>query len=201
MVVAAVAVFPTAPPAAAQSAPAAPAAVAAVTGVSVVIEPFKNVNPTRPWQSAVDLGAGQTAPGFAMRGEKTTEAKLELPDSLNDWSGKTTLRLHLYNGGPAGSQMVILIKPLDNAAGSYWWTRLTADWQGWKDVELPLGASDVNAGIVASNKGTDKLLAAFGKVKELTFRNQWGAPAPGNESKIIATPSQSVWGLDRIEVK
>ena len=91
--------------------------------------------------------------------------------------------------------------PAGDTEGSYWWTRITADWEGWKELELPIGAANVNEGFVASNKGGQPLPPAFGEIDRLEIRNQWGGAGAGSDNWAIPEPSPGLWGIQWIAVE
>jgi len=165
----------------------------------IKLVPYENLQAGPPMQANLDLGSGESGPGF-QAGERAIHVTL-MPDAeVNDWTGRSSVRLRIYAGGPPDARIVISIFPEGDFGGSYWWTRITADWQGWKELELPLGATDVNQGFKPSNKDGHVLPASFEKVDRLEIRNQWGNDAPDADVWAIPTPSPGLWGLSWIEI-
>ncbi|CAN5497417.1 hypothetical protein BH09VER1_BH09VER1_43060 [soil metagenome] len=57
----------------------------------------------------------------------------------HDWSEFSEMRLWIFNAGKKPiSMMVVLVSREDPKAFSYFGYRLTADWEGWKEVSIPL---------------------------------------------------------------
>jgi hypothetical protein len=174
--------------------------IAAIAEQEIKLIPFTNLDAQLPMKPEIDLGSGQSGPGFQF-GERGGLVVLTPQDTAADWSGRGSLSLRIYAGGPPDAKIIISIFPQDDAGGSYWWARITADWEGWKEMELQLGGKNANEGLVASNKAGHTLPATFEKIGRIEIRNQWGSGAPESASWAIPEPSPGLWGLDWIEVK
>ncbi len=136
---------------------------------------------------------GKPVPGVDLPAT-TKQIHLNLPPELRDWSNAKTITLRLYSPAASGAKALLILRAAnDERTGpkdfpmNYWHTIITANWQGWKDVEIPLKS------FVAT-----RVEGPPAQIQQLILRNQFGPENLETNTWGIPLPNAVTFGFGRI---
>jgi hypothetical protein len=103
------------------------------------------------------------------------------------------LILRLFSPAVTHHQVIAKLEPLGDYGSGFWWIRLRADWQGWKDI--PIFINGQGYGRLTSSPAKDiPLPNSLTPLKSIAFRNVWNQPGAQNVERWgIAEPCPGLW--------
>lgn len=154
-----------------------------------------------PGQSA-DVGemdaAGRQVPSLDFKQDKTTVINIPLNDDQQNWEGKDTLDLELYNAKPGEEEFIVYVRDAsdmgnpNNFPSVYFWKKISADWEGWQTFSIEF-KSLIPSTVAQQND------AHLQQVSQVGFSNQIGPNDPENIWGV-PVPREFQIGLGKITV-
>lgn len=168
-----------------------------VRGAPIEIDFTKIDLDGRSWITNFDTGSEASAgapscPVIMMPGDRIKEVNVKLPENLTNWQECNQVTFRIFSPEADDAKIIVVIYPKDG--GGNWWKRITADWKGWKDIEVKI--SDFTYSNSQGKKSDPK---TFCVVDKIGFANMWGTGNPtwAREHGILI-PTAHTWGFLQI---
>ncbi|MDX6765224.1 MAG: hypothetical protein SFU85_00375 [Candidatus Methylacidiphilales bacterium] len=152
--------------------------------------------------TAVTLEAGgRKVPTLKFDPTATTLHFLPVAKEEQNWAGKSYLNLELFNSNPGQTEFVVLLrdgadtKAADLFPRVYFWTKVKADWQGWKTFSFRLDTFYPSTGATEASLSPPPV-----SIWQIIFSNQLGPSDPAVNTWGVPVPNGLDLGLGKISV-
>jgi hypothetical protein len=145
---------------------------------------------------------GRTLPSIDFSGQRRSHLIVPLPHEQMEWMDKSSLDLRLFSPSASEAEMIVVLrnstdtKEADAFPGLYHWIKLRVDWEGWRNVSLPL--ADFIPSTTSIEIGQRDLPP---EISQIIFCNQIGPDDPIENTWGIPQPSELSLGVEKISVR